>query len=148
MDEQQIRHSVYIAASPARVYDAFATADGLNGWFCHGASIDLVNHVIRLRWERWSDQDLSGSEEGPILAADRPHRFSFQWGPHRTTVSLSFEPMAGGTRVIVEENGYDPAIPAEFARLMDCASGWGEVLALGKAYVETGYVYRHPWPWK
>lgn len=39
-DERTIEYATLIRAQAERVYDAFATADGLDAWFTTGASVD------------------------------------------------------------------------------------------------------------
>lgn len=39
--DMQIEHSTFVRAAPEQVYDAFTTAEGPDGWFTQGATVDL-----------------------------------------------------------------------------------------------------------
>ena len=60
--DTDIRHATLVRTSPERVYAAFTTAEGLDSWFTSGASVDP-------------------RPGGPILEAQSPERFVFQWQP-------------------------------------------------------------------
>lgn len=144
----QINYFTWIAAPPEEVYDLFATADGLDKWFCTGSVVDLDKMHIEYRWKDWGAQKVSMSTSGAILEAKRPHRFAFQWGETPSTIEFEFSPKDGGTFMTVVEYGYDESNPKRKAMMMECASGWGEALSLAKFYLEYGVVAKHPWAWK
>lgn len=137
---EEIQCAILVAASPERIYDAFATAEGLDGWFTAGAEVDArPGGHIRFRWRDWGPERYSGEDGGPVLEADRGRRFIFQWQPdgpaYFTTVAMDFESVEGGTVVRLRERGYADT-PSGRRRMLDCASGWGEALALAKFWVE------------
>lgn len=144
--DDEIRCSILVAAPRERVYDAFATAAGLDGWFTTGATIDArPGGEIRFRWRDWGPERYTGEDGGPVLEARRPERFAFKWHPdgpdYATTVEIDFEEdRAGGTVVRLRERGYRDT-PSGLRRMLDCASGWGEALALCKFHVEHGLRY-------
>jgi len=145
MIEERISHSALIRAAPERVYDAIATAEGLDGWFTTGATVDArPGGEIRFRWKDWGPDHFTGEDGGPVLEAKRPERFIFKWSPdsssYATTVEINFEPVAEGTVVRVVEYGYEDT-PSGRKKMLDCASGWGEALTLLKFYVEHGVRY-------
>jgi uncharacterized protein YndB with AHSA1/START domain len=144
----QINYCTRIQAPPEAVYDLFATADGLDSWFCTGSVVDLENKHIEYRWKDWGAKRVSMSTSGAILEASRPHRFVFQWGQQPSTIEFEFKPKDGGTYMTVLEYGYDERDGAAKQMMMECASGWGEALSLAKFYLEHGCVAKHPWPWK
>src|SRR2546425_7519824 len=44
----------FVQASPERVYDAFATAEGLDGWFTRGAKVDArPGGELLFGWKDW-----------------------------------------------------------------------------------------------
>jgi uncharacterized protein YndB with AHSA1/START domain len=140
--EEPITHRTVIAAPAERVYDAFATADGLDGWFTSGAEVDArPGGMIKFRWRDWGPQRLTCEDGGAVLAAHRPSHFIFQWQPggpgFTTTVELTFERVAVGTIVSVRETGY-PDTPDGRRALLDCAAGWGEALTLCRFFLERG----------
>jgi uncharacterized protein YndB with AHSA1/START domain len=141
----EIRHSALIRAEPERVFDAFTTPEGLDGWFTSGAEVDpRPGGEIRFRWVDWGPNRISGEDGGPVLEARRPERFVFQWYPdgpsYPTTVELDFERVLEGTIVRLREHGYQDT-PSGRRACLDCAAGWGEALTLLKFYVEHGIRY-------
>jgi uncharacterized protein YndB with AHSA1/START domain/catechol 2,3-dioxygenase-like lactoylglutathione lyase family enzyme len=144
--EDEIRHEVVVDAAPGAVYDALATAEGLDGWFTRGAAVEArPGGEIVFRWEAWGPGWVTAQDGGPVLEAERPERFAFQWHPdgpeYATTVEIDFERVDGGTRVRLREYGYRDT-PSGLRAMLDCAAGWGEALALVKVYVEHGIRHR------
>jgi uncharacterized protein YndB with AHSA1/START domain len=136
-----IEHATLIRANPEEVYDAVTTADGLDGWFTAGATVDArPGGKIWFRWKDWGPDRLTVEDGGPVLEAQRPVRFVFQWGSTPTTVELDFKPHREGTIVRVREYGFRNT-PAGLKSLVDNATGWGEALTLLKFYVEHGIRY-------
>lgn len=143
--EEAIECSTLIRVQPAVAYDGIATAEGLDGWFTDGASVDArPGGSIRFRWKNWGADEGTQEDGGPVLEADRPHRFVFQWQPdnptYYTTVELGFKPHPEGVIVALKEYGYENT-PSGRRALLECATGWGEALTLLKFYVEYKIVY-------
>ena len=141
----EIRHATFIRSDPDKVYDALATAEGLDAWFTEGAEVDpRPGGEIHFRWRDWGPDKVTGEDGGPVLEAIRPQRFVFQWHPesesYATTVAVDFIPVEDGTTVRLLETGYQDT-PSSRECLMDCAAGWGEALTLLKVYVEHGIRY-------
>ena len=139
MLEMKIRHRVLIRATPDAVYDALATGEGFDSWFTTGSEIDArPGGSFTFRWLKWGPDRTDGEISGPVLEAERPRRYVFQWNDHlgdRTTVAFDIEPRDGETLVTVTETGY-PDTPDGRWQFMDCAVGWGEALALLKFWLE------------
>lgn len=141
----RVDFSILIRAEPGRVYDALATAEGLDAWFTTGASVDArPDGRIQFRWKDWGLKNYTGSNDGPVLEAARPKRFVFQWrvdsAPYRTTVEIDFEPVDDGTIVRLIEYGYEEN-PAGRRDFLARVSGWAHVLTLMKFYLEHGVKY-------
>jgi uncharacterized protein YndB with AHSA1/START domain len=141
----EIRCATLVRAAPERVYDALASAQGLDGWFTTGARVDArPGGQIVFRWKDWGPDRITAEDGGRVLEARRPERFVFQWSPdspsYATTVELNFQPAAEGTIVRIREHGYQDT-PSGRQALLGCASGWGEALTLMKFYVEHGLRY-------
>lgn len=139
---EPIAHEVLIAAPAERTYDAFATAQGLDGWFTEGAEVDArAGGEIKFRWRDWGPRRLTCEDGGRVLAAHRPSHFIFEWHPggpaFTTTVELTFERVAVGTIARVRESGY-PDTPDGRRAMLECAAGWGEALTLVRFYLERG----------
>ncbi|HJW91682.1 MAG TPA: dienelactone hydrolase family protein [Anaerolineales bacterium] len=80
--DTDIRHATLVRTSPERVYAAFTTAEGLDSWFTSGASVDpRLGGEIRFHWVAWGPDGVTGKDGGPILEAQSPERFVFQWQP-------------------------------------------------------------------
>ncbi|MBL8162601.1 MAG: SRPBCC domain-containing protein [Anaerolineae bacterium] len=139
-----IEHAVFVRAEPERIYDAFTTAPGLDGWFTEGSEVQpWPGGQMIWRWKAWGPDRVTDTDGGPVLEARRPERFVFQWGEKRgklTTIAVDFERVEGGTVVRLRHTGYEDT-PAERAHMLNCATGWGEALTLLKFYVEHGLRY-------
>lgn len=143
--DKKVEFNTLIRAKPGRVYDAIATAEGLDAWFTRGASVDSrTGGHIQFRWKDYGLGNYSGENGGPILEARRPERFVFQWkadsGLYLTTVEISFEPVDAGTIVKLIEYGYEDS-PVGTQDFLNRVSGWAQVLTLMKFYVEHGVTY-------
>jgi uncharacterized protein YndB with AHSA1/START domain len=144
MDEK-VDFKILVRAEPERVYDAIATSKGLDGWFTNGASVDdHTDGRIEFVWKNHGPDHYDGSNGGPILEYNRPHRFVFQWkvdtDTYNTTVEIDFKKVDEGTLVHLIEYGYDDS-PTGLRDLLARATGWGEVLTIMKYYVEHGVTY-------
>ncbi len=60
-----------------------------------------------------------------------------------STVEFDLRAEFGGTVIRLYEYGY-PDSSEGLKNLLECASGWGEALALLKFYLEQGIVYTQP----
>jgi uncharacterized protein YndB with AHSA1/START domain len=138
MSEQtpyEVKQKVFINASPERVYDAFATAEGLDAWFTRGARVDpRPGGEMFFKWVEWgAERDINLEEMGRVVEARRPERFVFQWGsPGReTTVEVDLEAREGGTLLRLREFGFH-----SLRGFIDNAGGWGQALTLVKFWLE------------
>ena len=145
MIDEKVRVTTLVRAAPERVYDAIATAEGVNAWFTTDALIDArPGGKIQLRWKDWGYSRYTGENGGPVLEAQRPVRFVFQWKVdtdlYNTTVEIDFEPVEEGTLVRLVEDSYEDT-PTGLKDMLARASGWGEALTLMKFHVEHGVTY-------
>lgn len=113
-----------------------------------GAEVDArVGGHITFRWKNWKPDLCTTEDRGPIVEFDPPGRFAFQWHPFDkqtpTTVTFTLLAKYGGTVVDLTENGYINT-PKSRKTQLECASGWGEALALLKFYLEYGVKYQSP----
>ena len=139
---EKIQCATFVRAPRERVYDGIATAEGIDGWFTTGATVDArPGGEIRFRWKEWGPDRVTCEDGGPIIEARRPERFVFQWQPdnvsYMTTVEIDFEEVEGCTIIRLKESGYQDT-PSGRRKMLECASGWGEALTLWKFYVERG----------
>jgi uncharacterized protein YndB with AHSA1/START domain len=145
MMDRKVEFSTLVRAHPEQVFDAIATAEGLDGWFTHGAAVDSkAGGQILFRWKNHGLNNYSGENGGPITEARRPHRFVFQWkadsGLYMTTVEIDFTPVNSGTAVHLVEYGYEDS-PVGTQDFLNRVSGWAQALTLMKFYVEHGVTY-------
>jgi glutathione S-transferase len=136
----EAKHKEFIRAPREKVYDAFATSDGLNAWFTEGGRVDArPGGPMLFRFVDWGPDKINDEFPGRVIEALRPERFVFQWGDRdATTVEIVFEERDGGTVVSVREYGF-----IDIAAALGNSSGWGEALTLAKFWVERG-ISVHP----
>lgn len=143
MEIPPIEHATYIAAPPEVVYETLTTDNGWDAWFTDGTTVDArTGGSIRLRWKNFGAGRWTTEDGGPVIEADPPHRFVFQWSPgtQPTTVAFDIEPMGSGTLLRITESGYRQGAD-DLAACIGCAVGWGEALTLLKFYLEHGVTY-------
>jgi uncharacterized protein YndB with AHSA1/START domain len=135
--ELEVKRSVFIRAPRETVYDAFATAEGLDGWFTHGSRVDShPGGALLLRWVDWgADKSITADVPGKVIEAKRPERFVFEWGEpgSESTVEIVLEDRDGGTVLRLREYRF-----RKIENVIDNAGGWGEALTLAKFWVEHG----------
>ncbi len=143
VDAGKILASVDIAATAERVFSAFTNPEEVVRWW---GSDDLY------RTKTWtSELEVGGGwradgvsadgtpfvVKGEYLEIDPPRKLVQTWkadwdGGHVTTLTVLFEPIAGGTRVTVRHEGFS-------GRVESCrghGEGWARVLAWLTAHVE------------
>jgi uncharacterized protein YndB with AHSA1/START domain len=105
----RIERTVEIGRSPATVWAALTTAEGLSAWFGDRASIDLrPGGAAQLAWSDGPTADLR------VERVEEPSVFGFTWhiyglpadDPRRTYVEFTLEPVGAGTRLTVIETGF------------------------------------------
>jgi uncharacterized protein YndB with AHSA1/START domain len=143
--QDEIRYATLVGAEPTRVYAGIATAEGLDGWFTKGASVDpRPGGILIFRWVDFGPERVTGEAVCPILEAVPGRRFVFQWEPdssdYFTTVEITFEAIDEGTIIRLREYGYEDTASGLRA-MLDCSAGWGEALTLWKFYIEHGVRY-------
>ena len=143
-----IKHQIYIAAAPEKVYDTITSGDEWNRFFTHSTEVDPhPGGRIVFRWKDWGPNFYTTSAEGKVLEIKKPTRFVFQWYPvtrdNPTKIEFDLSEQHGGTIVDLHESGY-PDTPESRAMILECASGWGEALTLLKFYIEHGVTYTPP----
>ena len=139
----EVKQSVFIRASREKVYDAFATAEGLDGWFTRGSRVDpRPGGAILFRWVDWGAvKSINTDVAGRVIEAKRPERFVYEWGEpgSESTVEIVLEQRDDGTLVRLREFGF-----RKIENLIDNAGGWGEALTLAKFWVEHGIATNQP----
>ena len=118
-----------VRAPRDRVYDAFATAKGLDGWFTSGATMEpRAGAAFVWRWKEWGPGRVTTEAHGDVLEARRPERLVLRWDPgdgSRTRVEFDFVEDPRGTVVRMRETGFRDT-PRGRKILVTTAGGWGE----------------------
>ena len=130
----EVKHSTFIRAPREKVYDAFATADGLNAWFTTAAKIDpRPGGAMLFRFVDWDAEKVNAEFPGRVIEAKRPSRFVYAWGEpdKESIVEIDLEEREGGTLVRLREHGF-----REVKSVIGNAAGWGEAMTLWKFWVE------------
>jgi uncharacterized protein YndB with AHSA1/START domain len=143
--ERKVDFSILVRANPERVYDALTTAQGLDGWFTKGAAVDASpGGFIHFKWKEHGVDKYEGENGGPVLEANRPSRFVFQWkvdvGSYNSTVEIDFKPVTEGTVVRLIEHGYHDT-PEGLQDFINRTTGWAEALTMMKFFVEHRVTY-------
>jgi uncharacterized protein YndB with AHSA1/START domain len=135
VDSGTILASVEIAAAPERVWRALTSPEELVKWW--GANDDYRTTGWAFEPKvggRWRADGVGEhgpfSVEGEVLEHDPPRKLVYTWRPSwddgdATKISYRFEPIEGGTRVVVRHDGFGDR--AESCR--GHAEGWLKVLA-------------------
>jgi len=133
----EVKQKMFIRAPREKVYDALATAEGLDGWFTRGAQVDArPGGAMLFRWVDWgAEKDINETAPGRVIEAKRPERFVYEWGApgEESTVEILLEEREGGTLVLLREYGF-----RKIDQVIGNAGGWGEALTLAKFWVEHG----------
>ena len=67
--DQKVEFATLVRAEPERVYDALTTAEGLDGWFTKGSSVDARPwRQNQISLGQLGYQHYSGEDGGPVLA--------------------------------------------------------------------------------
>lgn len=140
---QDIDHTTYIKASPEEIYKMLTTGEGWDAWFTAGTTVDpRPGGKIQLRWKNFGAGRWTMEDGGPVLEAERNHKFTFQWSPGSspTKVSFTLNKLGPGTLLQITESGYS-LTDSDIAVCVDSAVGWGEALTLLKFYLEHKLTY-------
>jgi len=105
----RIERTIEVAQTPAKVWAALTTAEGLGAWFGDEATIDLrPGGVAQLRWSEGFTVNMR------VERVEEPTVFAYTWqihglpedDPRRTYVEFTLEPVDAGTRLKVVETGF------------------------------------------
>ena len=139
---REVRFDTIVRAEREKVFDAIATAGGLDGWFTEGTELDpKPGGTLILRWKDWGVEKFTGEITGSVVEARRPERFAFRWpvdsGNSMTTVTIDIENHDEGCVVRLVEGIYDDD-DVGTQDMLNRATGWAQALTLMKFWVEHG----------
>ncbi|MFY0638008.1 SRPBCC family protein [Maricaulis maris] len=131
MTEARIEKSVFLKASPDRVWDFLTRPELLARWF-HPADTELVPNAAFALLSNSGD----GTKVcwGEVLEAEPPTRlvysFTHQWlEGHQTRVEWTLSPVASGTLLQLVHDGFEGAPVDVFDSLCGHDAGWDEHFA-------------------
>ncbi len=129
-----------------RVFALLATAEGLDAWFTHGASLEpREGGQLVFRWRDLLASDGPDGEPleffGRVHVCEAPRRFVFDWqadsGAYDLRCAIELEPAGNGTKVSLRETGFrDDDVGLQ--DLLNRQSGWSQSLTELKAFAEHG----------
>jgi uncharacterized protein YndB with AHSA1/START domain len=133
MFPDRIERTVHLSRTPAQVWQALTTAEGLSSWFGEQASIDLrPGGAATLTFAGGVTVDMR------IERVEAPAVFAYTWrlpdlpedDPRRTYVEFTLEPDGDGTVLRVVETGFAQLPPDTRRATYDSHSeGWTRELA-------------------
>ena len=69
-DVREVRFDTIVRAEPEKVYDAIATAEGLDSWFTSGTELEArPGGSLVLRWKDWGVEKFTGEITGSVVEA-------------------------------------------------------------------------------
>jgi uncharacterized protein YndB with AHSA1/START domain len=133
MFPDRIERTVHLSRTPAQVWQALTTAEGLSAWFGERASIDLrPGGAATLTFAGGVTVDMR------IERVEEPAVFAYTWrlpdlpedDPRRTYVEFTLDPDGDGTVLRVVETGFAQLPPDTRRATYDSHSeGWTRELA-------------------
>lgn len=131
-DDRVLTMSRVIKAPPEAVFDAWTKPDILLEWWGpEGTTTPDHAHDVRVGGA-WRTR-MTGPQgdyvcSGVYRTIDRPRRLSFTWGwvqpdgsrGHETVVDVTFQPVAGGTRMMLVQQSFQDA-----GQTTAHSQGWG-----------------------
>jgi uncharacterized protein YndB with AHSA1/START domain len=137
----RIERTVEIAHTPAKVWTALTTADGLGTWFGNAATIDLrPGGLAEMTWTSGEKASMR------IERVEEPTVFGFTWGinglpdgdPRRTYVEFTLVPTGTGTRLTVIESGFAQLPDDSYPKAFDGnTEGWAHELGELVEYLDA-----------
>jgi uncharacterized protein YndB with AHSA1/START domain len=139
---ETLRFTVEVPAPRDRVWEAFATADGLASWLCLRACVEPeIGGAYELFWDPDESHPERDSTLGcTVLSVDEPRLLEFTWrgseavadvmnapGAAQTQVKVELRPTLDGTRVDLTHSGWGDGPGWERARAW-FEKAWGGAL--------------------
>ena len=139
-DWSQFTTTTYIQASPEKVYQAWATAKGMETWFLKKcdyqkrSASESVQSGDGYTWTWYTKDDYRDS--GKIIECQSPNYFKFTFGP--STCAVHIKEQAGATLVELIQEGIPTDEKGKVMWHLGCQTGWTYFFANLKAYLEHG----------
>lgn len=114
-EKLQIQFEIEIAAPPEKVWEKFATLEGMNGWLARNLIFEhKAGGRFQMEGEVPGDGPYKFSGEVVRIVPEKELTFTWRseigddgaWDEH-TLVSFKLRPIQGGTRVTLTHSGFD-----------------------------------------
>jgi uncharacterized protein YndB with AHSA1/START domain len=115
-----------LAHPPERVWRALTDSRVIAEWLMENDFEPRVGHKFQFRDRPRPGWD--GIAHCEVLTCEAPRKLSYSWrgGPIDTVLTLTLEPAAGGTRLLLEHRGF-AGLPAVMVSFM-MGAGWKKIL--------------------
>jgi uncharacterized protein YndB with AHSA1/START domain len=129
-DARTVRVDQFLAQPPARVWRALTDPDLLARWLMPNDFRPVVGHRFSFRTEPRPEAGFDGVAHCQVLELERERLLRISWaGGHLdTTVTWRLEPEGRGTRLFVEQDGFDPDDPVQRQAREVMGGGWSSHL--------------------
>lgn len=114
----------FIAHPPARVWAALTQPELLKAWWAAGDVEPVVGHRF------WLDMGTFGEQECEVLAVEPERLFSYSFGVGMldTTIMWRLEPENGGTRLSLQQSGFNMDSEMGKQAFFGMSGGWPRLL--------------------
>jgi uncharacterized protein YndB with AHSA1/START domain len=142
MDPFTVERTIWIAASPERVWQAITDPAQLVQWYAPGCPWDIP--ALRAGAAVRFHNTPTDVQTATLDLVQPPQRLRLRWAPEadypatQLVTTLALAPENNGTRVTITETGY-AALPAHLrpARLDQASTGYAASLAALKTLLEA-----------
>ncbi len=153
--EIRFRVATRVARSIEEVFDAVANPDTLSKYFTTGGAKGAMETGATMQWEF---HDYPGAFDVDVVEVVKNKRIVLKWpayeseppnvdgaedhtedaiADYKTTVTMTFSEVEGGTMVEIAEEGWRNTPAARNGSYGNC-QGWSQMLCCLKAWVEHG----------
>jgi uncharacterized protein YndB with AHSA1/START domain len=99
-----LRFETIYPHSPERVWRALTSSTELAEWLMDNDFEPRVGHKFHFRTK--ARVGFNGIIPCEVLEVEEPRLLSFAWGTEESVVRLTLEPTSGGTRLILQHEGF------------------------------------------
>jgi uncharacterized protein YndB with AHSA1/START domain len=120
--KRDIHVEVVYPYPPESVWYALTDRDRIRDWLMENDFKPIVGH--RFRFHTKPSPGFDGIVNCEVLKVDRPHLLSYTWvgGGIDTVVTFTLDPVAEGTRLVLEHTGFQGMRAVGISYLL--GSGW------------------------
>lgn len=124
--KRNLKFEVTYAHPPERVWRAITDAKAIAAWLMPNDFEPRVGHKFQFRTKPQPGWD--GIVHCEVLECDPPRRLSYSWKSSAldTVLTMALEPVAGGTKLVLEQTGFRGVKALMISMVM--GSGWKGIL--------------------